>query len=282
MGTSKGCVSEPCGHYCPHSSPYSQANILINNGRACLGDFGLLTIVLDWSTDISSRMESGTTQWMSPELLRPGSFGLMGSPSKESDCYALGMVMYEVLSGQTPFPQYSNFAIVQKILGGERPERPQGEQGVWFTDNIWGILECCWKPQPSDRITAEAVLLGLEGKSSQQFSLPGLEDNLSLPSCDVDRTVITFDLLEKTIGAGADKQSDAIAIGPSTFFLFAEGLRLTFNDPCGITVPAFTCGGGGLAVPPQSSPRHTTIMVPSTPSMGEEDRSSGCCSCVIM
>ena len=275
--------SNPTTNLLHSSLPNPKTNILINNnGQACLTDFGLLTIASDEPT-ITSSIGATTAQWTSPELLVPNQFGLKESrPTKASDCYALGMVIYEVLSGQTPFAHYSNLAIVQKILDGERPGRPQGEQGAWIADNIWWILEHCWKPQPSDRISAEAVLLGLEGNISPQFSLPGLESNLSLPSCDVDRTVITFDLLEKTIGAGIDERLDAIASGPSTFSPFTEGLRLTLNRPRGITVPTNACGGGGLAVPPQSLPPHTTIMHPGTPSVGEEDRSSGCCSCVIM
>jgi len=42
----------------------------------------------------------GTVRWMSPELLYPEKFGILGSendrPTRESDCYALGMVIYEV------------------------------------------------------------------------------------------------------------------------------------------------------------------------------------------
>lgn len=39
----------------------------------------------------------GTTRWMSPELLDPDRFGITNYwPTKRSDCYALGMVMYEV------------------------------------------------------------------------------------------------------------------------------------------------------------------------------------------
>ena len=193
-----------------------------DNGSACLADFCLLTIVSDEQT-ITPGIWTTTAQWTSPELLIPDKFGLSESqPTKTSDVYALGMVIYEVLSGQTPFAQYSNLAIVQKILDGERPGRPQGEQGVWFTDDIWGILEHCWEPQPSDRIDVETVLLGLERNPPPQFALPGLEDSLSLPACDVDRTVITFDLLEKTIGAGIDERLDAIASDPSTFFPFTE------------------------------------------------------------
>ena len=105
MGISKEYVSELRSHHYAHSLPCSQANILINHeGRACLADFGLITIVSDQSTVLSSCIQGGTIQWMSPELLDPERFDLKETrPTKESDCYALGMVIYEVLSGQTPF-----------------------------------------------------------------------------------------------------------------------------------------------------------------------------------
>ena len=38
----------------------------------------------------------GTYRWMSPELLDPRSFCSKGRPTRESDCYALGMTIYEV------------------------------------------------------------------------------------------------------------------------------------------------------------------------------------------
>ena len=42
----------------------------------------------------------GTLRWMSPELLDPERFGNSdGRQTKQSDCYALGMVVYEVGEG---------------------------------------------------------------------------------------------------------------------------------------------------------------------------------------
>ena len=42
----------------------------------------------------------GTYRWMSPELLDPERFEMPKSednrPTRQSDCYALGMVIYEV------------------------------------------------------------------------------------------------------------------------------------------------------------------------------------------
>jgi hypothetical protein len=99
---------------------------------------------------------------MSPELLDPESYGLEKSrPTRESDCYALGMVIYEVLIGRAPFAPSA--APVLRILRGERPVRPEGARGTRFTDSIWGMLELCWKPRPNDRPSLNTVLRCLQG-----------------------------------------------------------------------------------------------------------------------
>jgi len=140
-------------------------NILIdNNGHACLTDFGSFTIVADQPTDTASYTQGGTIRWMSPELLNPEEFSLKdGRPTKEADCYALGMVIYEVLSGHVPFAQYRDLGVVWRILKGERPERPRGKNETLFTDDIWGVSELCWAHQPRDRLSASGVLVRLEG-----------------------------------------------------------------------------------------------------------------------
>jgi serine/threonine protein kinase len=117
----------------------------------------------DELTATFSFREGGTAPWKSPELFDPEKFGLREHrPTKESDCYALGMVIYELLSGRRPFGSNAHDVIARKVLKGERPGRPQGNKGDLFTDDIWDILELCWKHQPRDRISAGAVLLRLE------------------------------------------------------------------------------------------------------------------------
>ena len=109
-------------------------------------------------------MTGGAIRWMSPERFDLGNFGLReGYPTKESDCYALGMVIYEVLSGETPYALCNQLVVVQKILGGERPRRPDGVQGAWFTTGLWQILELCWRSQPGDRPSLGVVLGCLRG-----------------------------------------------------------------------------------------------------------------------
>lgn len=137
-----------------------KANILIDNdGRGYLTGFSQLTMVSDQSTITSSAATGGVIRWMSPELLDPGRFNLKESrPTKESDCYALGMVVYEVLSGQAPYALFNQLVAFQKILAGERPSRPRGPQGAWFTDGLWEMLELCWETQPGDRPSLSTVL----------------------------------------------------------------------------------------------------------------------------
>jgi hypothetical protein len=153
----------------PHPRlPDPKANILIDNDdRACLAGPGLLTMTSDQLSFFAACTEGGAIRWTSPELLNPNKSGLSGSRlTKESDCYALGMVIYEVLSGQEPFAEYWEHQVADMVRGGKRPSRPQGKGGTWFTDDIWGILELCWKAHPRDRISAKAVLLCLKGIES--------------------------------------------------------------------------------------------------------------------
>ena len=85
-----------------------QANILVDSiGVARVADFGLMTMT-DLSTLVLSEtvvFSGGTLSWMSPELLDPPRFSSDGCPTRESDCYALGLVVYEV-----------NFALVVTIV----------------------------------------------------------------------------------------------------------------------------------------------------------------------
>jgi hypothetical protein len=166
-----------------------KANILIDEaGHACLADFGLLAIISDSVSHASSSSfaHGGTFRWMSPELFCPEKFGLKDSRrTKRSDCYALGMVIYEVLSGRAPFYRCDVYAVVAKVGGGERPERPEGE---CFTNGVWRILERCWTPNPDDRPRVEDVHQFLEDMSkfwtplssqavAWNFSNPDIEES---------------------------------------------------------------------------------------------------------
>ena len=148
-----------------------------NNGRAVLADFGSVNFASDHLTLQLSYAAAGTVRWMSPELLDPQRYGISEArPTKESDCYALGMVVYEILSGSTPFFMDNSFATLRRVLEGERPERPWGDAGKLFTDSIWNVVRCCWKDQPKERASARDVLRGLGEDPDAECEADDLSD----------------------------------------------------------------------------------------------------------
>jgi len=174
-----------------------KANILIDKDRhARLADFGLLTITSDPTNfaPSSSHITGGTTRWMSPEILDPDLFGFKDSrPTKESDCYALGMVVLEVLSGRPPFTPDKDFIVMRKVIDGERPVRPEGLEGAWFTDDLWRMLELCWTAQPDSRPSIEAVLECLE-RVSGTWKPPSQQvgEGVGANRDDLDYTIVSY------------------------------------------------------------------------------------------
>ena len=118
---------------------------------------------------------------MSPELLHPDHFGFAKcKATKASDCYALGMVTLEVLTGQHPFPNDSEWIVMQKVINCEHPERPGG---LWFVDDLWEMLKQCWATQPKSRPSIKAMLecFAEASRTWQPHTLPvdkgsGVED----------------------------------------------------------------------------------------------------------
>jgi serine/threonine protein kinase len=120
---------------------------------------------------------------MSPELIAPERFELKSShPSEPSDCYAFGMVIYETISGHLPFHEDTDLMVVVKVLEGRRPPR-----GARFSKGLWGMLERCWVPQPSDRPTVGDVLRCLETLSDlPEPASPGADEGTENDRDDQD------------------------------------------------------------------------------------------------
>lgn len=99
---------------------------------------------------------------MSPELIVPEKFGLEKTcPTECSDCYALGMVIYETIGGNVPFYESHDAAASIKVILGEHPTREE-----IFSEKTWKMLEMCWASQPQDRPNIEDVLQCLQMAAS--------------------------------------------------------------------------------------------------------------------
>jgi serine/threonine protein kinase len=76
------------------------ANILLSDGRAIVGDFGIsrASIVEKQAQITVSGVSLGTPEYMSPEQIAG-----VGEVDGRTDQYALGCVVYEMLTGKPPF-----------------------------------------------------------------------------------------------------------------------------------------------------------------------------------
>lgn len=97
---------------------------------------------------------------MAPELLNPEHPDQdVNRPTEASDVYALAMVMVEVLGGHVPFHEYRNEVVIFKVMAGMRPERPTHPD---MTDEIWEMVQGCWREDPTKRPKISDVLECLE------------------------------------------------------------------------------------------------------------------------
>ena len=119
-----------------------------------LADFGFVRV-----TTISVRgssEEQGTVCFTAPELLFPTKFGLdKGVPSKEADVYALGMMVYQVLTGKWPFYPRREAEVMHAIVFGERPPKPKNAEEIGMTEVVWDLLRECWR---EDRMTRPTII----------------------------------------------------------------------------------------------------------------------------
>lgn len=90
-------------------------NVLFQDGRALVADFGVaLARTNDGVRLTRAGLTVGTPQYMSPEQAS-GEYDV----DPRSDIYALGTVVYEMLTGQPPFPGATAHEIFAQVLADE-------------------------------------------------------------------------------------------------------------------------------------------------------------------
>ncbi len=91
------------------------ANIMLTRtGQAVLTDFGIAQIMGNAQLTVPGAL-MGTSHYMAPEQ------GLTGQSDARSDLYALGIVLYEMLTGYPPFEADTPLAVLMKHLNDPLP-----------------------------------------------------------------------------------------------------------------------------------------------------------------
>jgi tRNA A-37 threonylcarbamoyl transferase component Bud32 len=123
-------------------------NILLSKrGRAVLTDFGIAQIVGGTRYTVSGAL-MGTLSYMSPEQ------GMEGQCDARSDIYSLGIVFYEMLTGDPPFDAETPLAILMKHVNDPLPPPRKVESSI---------------PKPFERI----VLKSLAKRPRQRYQSAG-------------------------------------------------------------------------------------------------------------
>jgi eukaryotic-like serine/threonine-protein kinase len=116
--------------------------------RVVITDFGLAGTTYP-GPRVSSRSAGGdgqivgTLAYMAPEQLEAGQV------TPATDVYALGLVMYEVLTGRQPFGRPSSLSIAIERRGAPPPTPRTLEAGI--PRNLEAIITKCLEPKPESR-----------------------------------------------------------------------------------------------------------------------------------
>ena len=140
-------------------------NILLRteNGRleTRLTDFGIAR-VLNMPSLTTPNAVVGTPHYMSPEAFH----GAPASPA--ADVYALGVVLYELVSGHPPYDADDVADLMRLHLAGEAERRP----GI--PDALWTVIRSCMARKPRLRPTAAELVGELTAVARDAVDAPAL------------------------------------------------------------------------------------------------------------
>jgi tetratricopeptide (TPR) repeat protein/predicted Ser/Thr protein kinase len=141
------------------------ANVLVTReGRVKVLDFGLAKRV-DGGSEATLTQEgsvAGTLAYMAPEVLR-------GDPADQrSDLWALGVVLYEMVSGRRPFEGKTAYEVTSAILREAPPPLPEG-----VPPGVRAVIEKCLAKEPGQRYQrAGEVRAALEAIERSSAAVP--------------------------------------------------------------------------------------------------------------
>ncbi|CAB9497189.1 activated protein kinase catalytic subunit alpha-1 [Seminavis robusta] len=119
-------------------------NILVDSKfKAKVADFGLSTR----KSALSKDKVRGTPYWMAPELLRRET-----TNNKETDIYAMGIVIFEVFSRQDPYAGEEYDQVLRQVADKKTSKRPHVPKNC--PSEVTNLMKACLREDPSHRPTA--------------------------------------------------------------------------------------------------------------------------------
>jgi len=117
------------------------SNIMLDSAfRAMVVDFGLASELRESLTRVTHQTMSGTPAYMAPEQH-------LGIVKREADIYAMGVCLYEMLSGELPFRGPDTMKLKK-----EKDYREVTSLFPWLPGGVDQLLARALEPEPSQRI----------------------------------------------------------------------------------------------------------------------------------
>ncbi|KAG2107360.1 kinase-like domain-containing protein [Suillus cothurnatus] len=132
------------------------SNVLIyGNGRACLADFGLSTIIKEFiGTSYFTSTIQGNARWVAAELFEISENDEL-LLSTECDIYSFGSITLQVLTCKVPYYDVKdNFWVLGQIMRGIKPKPPNESQ---IMPRHWEFIQRCWLSRDIRPSVAEIV-----------------------------------------------------------------------------------------------------------------------------
>jgi serine/threonine protein kinase len=127
-------------------------NILIDRlGHAKVSDFGI-AVGADWTRVTRAGAVIGSARYMSPEQIRSKPV------DARSDIYSLGIVMYEMLTGHTPFDGNNMPEIARQHLQATPP--PMTDARTKMPPGLETLVLRCLEKDPDDRFESMEEVIG--------------------------------------------------------------------------------------------------------------------------
>jgi serine/threonine-protein kinase len=151
------------------------ANVMVGAfGEVRVMDWGIARIVgsaLPSTAAFSSAGVAGTPAYMAPEQAR----GHHARIDRRTDVYALGAILYHILSNRPPFAGETT-TVLAAVAEGQSPATIGRSGGPMLPDGLVQIVQRAMAPEPSDRFPhagalGDAVASWLEGAERRSAAL---------------------------------------------------------------------------------------------------------------